>query len=617
MPPSLLDYLCSALQANLAGRHPNLVLNVLRSDPTRSHALFPHATNARSVRVYHEDIFVVLSEPVPVPVPVPDSLGSDLVVPVVGIEAALYTVPATGTALLYISKVDTTGLVASSSSRPSPTRPLVAAFLAYFLVHPPHNCSRVRIHVFARAQSQYLFPGSVDNHATKKILDDKALIRWWKRTLETAVAQSTTPTAETRLFYLIPGLAYLESLPYVPATATSAKVPQWTYSHPYAALSSPLHPAADPPSAHPLVDHIPAFPDDPKSRFLHSLTSSSVAASGTEGDYDDAFLAVASNSFSTGQTPAQKLLELERAVDRERKRLIQGVPGGVDEWWERMAFRQECCAGQLVGFFVVAAGEPSPSTAAATAATAADPQPNLDSDSITLDSLASRVDSAVERPTQPSPAHGPTPRRHPLSLRPSTYTKLWSQLHNFDYALSAMSKLGQAVAKWEQGLEHALKAEEDLDGGDELEPIEPGARAALDNQDRGESPNAAATAVGPAIGGDDSTEQAAAAAVLARRSRAEREWQRRYEKFVRREFTVDNNPIASTAAAASSMNGNGDGTAEGGEGGRGGKRTAEEQQQQEGGGGNGEEAPKVNVLAPRKKKKKTEVHSAAGPLPPA
>ncbi|KWU45222.1 hypothetical protein RHOSPDRAFT_7334, partial [Rhodotorula sp. JG-1b] len=354
MPPSLLDYLCTALQKNLAGSHPRLGLTVLRSDPQRSHALFPHATTARakSVKVYHEDIFVVLSQPATST----GGTGSTVPVPVVAIEAALYTVPATGTALLYISKVDTTGLLSAAPS-PSPTRPLVAAFLSYFLSHPPHHCPRVRIHVFARAQSQYLFPGSADNKA-KKLLDDKALLRWWKRTLERAV--TTTSSTTFKLFYLVPGLAYLESLPYVPASTL-----EWTYSHPYATLSSPLHPATDPPSSHPLVDHIPAFPDDPKSRFLHSLTSSSVSPSGTEGDYDDVFLSLASNSFTTGQTPAQKVAETERAIERERRRLVEGVPGGVDEWWERMAFRQECCAGQLVGFFVVAAGEPAPAAAPA------------------------------------------------------------------------------------------------------------------------------------------------------------------------------------------------------------------------------------------------------------
>lgn len=564
MPPSLLDHLCTALQKNLAGSHPRLALTVLRSDPQRSHALFPHATTAKSTKVYHEDIFVVLSQPA-------TSIGGSSV-PVVAIEAALYTVPATGTALLYISKVDTTGLLSgptSPSPSPSPTRPLVSAFLSYFLSYPPHHCSRIRIHVFARAQSQYLFPGSADNK-TKKLLDDKALLRWWKRTLERAVVESTT-SSPAKLFYLIPGLAYLESLPYVPAGTL-----EWTYSHPYATLSSPLHPATDPPSSHPLVDHIPAFPDDPKSRFLHSLTSSSVAPSGTEGDYDDVFLSLASTSFTTGQTPAQKVAETERAIERERKRLVEGVPGGVDEWWERMAFRQECCAGQLVGFFVVAAGEPG-SSASSTSSTPSSPT----------------ATAAVS-----SHGNGP-PKRHPLSLRPSIYTKLWSQLHNYDYTLSALSKLEEAVSKWEQGLERALRAEEDLDN-DGCTAATGGEVSQSPEEDKG-----SAAAVN-GVEAHDSRDEA-----------KEREWRRRYENFVRREFEVDNphhpapattmTTTTTTATTATHGGENGNGNEAGEQGTN--KRGADEQHG----------PPKVNVLAPRKKKKVAAANPPAtvvAPPPP-
>ncbi|GAA5954250.1 hypothetical protein JCM8115_003351 [Rhodotorula mucilaginosa] len=575
MPPSLLDYLCSALQKNLAGSHPRLALTVLRSDPQRSHALFPHATTAKSTtKVYHEDIFVVLSQPA-------DSMGGSsaaaVPVPVGAIEAALYTVPATGTALLYISKVDTTGLLSGPTSTqpsPSPTRPLVAAFLSYFLSHPPHHCSRVRIHVFARAQSQYLFPGSADNTA-KKLLDDKALLRWWKRTLERAVVESTISSAQstttTKLFYLIPGLAYLESLPYVPANGTL----EWTYSHPYATLSSPLHPATDPPSSHPLVDHIPAFPDDPKSRFLHSLTSSSVAPSGTEGDYDDVFLSLASNSFTTGQTPAQKVAETERAIERERRRLVEGVPGGVDEWWERMAFRQECCAGQLVGFFVVAAGEPA----------AAEPPASATSTSTTSTSHPAAAITSSHGKSGP-------PKRHPLSLRPSTYTKLWSQLHNYDYTLPALSKLVEAVSKWEQGLERALRAEEDLDDGTAT-PGEEGLQAPEEEDTIG------AAAETAAVNGEEKGDVAQREQEQEHGTRdeaKEREWRRRYEKFVRREIKVDNPHLATPATTTTTVtngNENGDGSTAG-EQGTTQKRAADDEQQA---------PPKVNVLAPRKKKK--------------
>lgn len=552
MPPSLLDYLTTQLQRNAAGVHPRVIVDVLRSDPQRSHALFPHATNAKLAKVYHEDIFVVLSLPVPVgATDQNENEDEHVVVPIVGIEAALYTIPATQTSLLYISKVDTTGLASARTEtgprRPNPTRPLVAGFLSYFLLHPPHNSTRVRIHIFARAQSQYLFPGSVDNEE-KKILDDKGLIRWWKRTIELAVSSLPSSAAASsssvsaldatpRLFYLIPGLSYLESLPYVPAASQPATSPPWTYSHPHSALSSPLHPATDPPSAHPLTDHIPAFPDDPKSRFLHSLTSSSVSSSGTEGDYDDVFLALASNTFTTRSTPAQKLAETERAIERERKRLIDGVPGGVEEWWERMAFRQECCAGQLVGFFVVAAGEPAK-------------QPSSEPPAVATADPVATQEPSTSSSTSPAisiPHHAP--KRHPLSLRPTTYTKLWSQLHNFDYARPALPKLGEAVAKWGTGLEQALKAEEDLDD-------------VSDPKGAGENAN------------DNETEEG-------KNERREKEWRRRYEKFVRREFKIDNPHLVPASGLSAALDG--------------GKRPAEQ------------EVTKVNVLAPRKKKKANAV----------
>ncbi|BGP58475.1 hypothetical protein JCM8202_003604 [Rhodotorula sphaerocarpa] len=597
MAPSLLDYLSASLASALPGSFPRVQLHVLRSDPQRSHALFPHATTAKHVKVYHEDILVLLSLPA-------EEGGAP--VPVVGIEAALYTVPATATALLYISKVDTTALVPTPAS---PTRPLVAAFLAYFLQHPPHNASRVRIHIFARAQSQYLFPGSAENER-KRTLDDKALLRWWKRTIEVAVTRAESPPADSvsvpapQLFYLIPGLSYLESLPYVPArppplpptsaeprdgstpNAAAAAIsttppPVWTYGHSYSALSSPLHPASDAPSAHPLVDHIPAFPDDPKSRFLHSLTSSAVSASGTEGDYDDVYLALASASFSTGSTPAQKLAETDRAVERERRRLIDGVPGGVDEWWERMAFRQECCAGQLVGFFVVATGEPpqhaaDPHPSAVPAATASAP-------TSTSTAALSGNGSTTSASSTPAPAHAP--KRHPLSLRPALYTKLWSQLHNFDYTPSSLPKLSEAVAKWQDGLEQALRAEEDLGDADD------GAGANAENR-----PTAGDLSGDPVSTTTEAAEAQPEAAPPTRKAQQQQEWQKRYSKLVRRELrivnphllaAVDAHNKVSLAGAGAGSDPSSAGTLAGAAGG---KRAAA--------------APAVNMLAPRKKAKK-------------
>ncbi|GEM11296.1 DNA damage response protein [Rhodotorula toruloides] len=539
MPPSLLDHLSTAL-ATVPGSH--------------SYAI-------DTAKIWHEEVFVIVSEKREVVVPA-DGSGQGVTgsgegeameyasggeasasgvamsgpavappvastssasnssngtsqkterrcVPVAGLEASLYTIPSTSTSLLYISKVDTSGL-SPPSSGPSPTRTLVSSFISYFLLHTPHGSTRVRVHIFARSQGQYLFPGSVDNKG-KKVLDDKGLIRWWKKTIEQATLEAQSakqggePSSPLKLFYLVPGLSYLESLPYVSA-ATISPLIAWTYSHPYSALSSPLHPPASP-STHPLTDHIPSFPDDPKSRFLHSLTSSSISSSGTPGDYDDVFLSLASNTFATGQTPAQMLADIERGLERERKRLIEGVPGGVEEWWEGMAFRQECCAGQLVGFFVVAGGEPD-RTALAPVPIVSPPSPTKSTSSIS------------------STTNG-APRPAPLSLRPTVYTKLWSVLHNFDYSLPALPKLAEAVERWEEGLKKALKAEE---GGE----------------------------------GEEASDEA--------------EWKKRFEREVRREIEVEN-PLPAGAVGAGE------------------KRAADDEAGQEA------DKPKVNVLAPRKKKK--------------
>ncbi|GAA6011117.1 hypothetical protein JCM10207_005503 [Rhodosporidiobolus poonsookiae] len=613
-PPSLLDHLSSSL-SSLPGSH-NYHLSVLRSQPKRSHALFPHATNARTAKVYAEEVLVVLAEQRDIPPPPPQpankadsahahdepattdkgqaaagslngveqpgdaapatassastaappppsapaaensSIESPLpppagastpsasgggptrLVPVVGIEASLYTIPSTSTTLVYISKVDTTGLSPSLSARSNPTRALCAAFLSFHLLHPPHGAQRVRVHIFARSQGQYLFPGSVDNApavseavkqgraAGKRVLDDKGLIRWWKATCEKAVgevdaARKTSSAAQeeqaTRMFYLIPGLSFLESLPYVPLPPSSSALSPapWTYSHPYSSLTSPLHPPS-PPSAHPLTDHLPSFPDDPKSRFLHSLTSSTVSPSGSPGDWDDVFLSLASATFTTGQQPGARRAAVDADLERERARLTDGVPGGMDEWWERMAFRQECCSGQLVAFFALAGGEPAsfpPSSSFSHAPLALPPSP-------------SKRSGTAPSASAPKPA--------PLALPPARYTKLWSQLHNLDYSFPALAGLAGAFERW---------------------------RADVEGLGRGEWAHAHSTSgeEGEKHGGGEAFEAV-------------------FKREVAREVRVSN-PDAPLLAAAGA----------GGAGGQ--KRPAEE------------DKPKVNVLAPRKKKK--------------
>ncbi|KAI5480810.1 DNA damage response protein [Pseudohyphozyma bogoriensis] len=410
---SLLDSLSTAL-STLPGKHSYSV-QVVRSSPRRSHALFPHASN-QSTKIWQEEVLVLLSEAITT-TDAAASTPTTRALPISAIEASIYTIPSTSTSLVYISKVDTTGL---SKSAPSPTRPLVAAFVAHLLEHPPHATRRVRIHIFARAQGQYLFPGSVDNKG-KRVLDDKGLIRWWKGTISKAInsipPSTSEPTTPTQLFYLVPGLSYTESLPYVPATPS----PTWIYSHPYSQISSPLHLPSASSSPGPLHDHIPNFPDDPKSRFITSLTSSPIPPAGSPDDYDEVIHALHQRSFTSGSssTLAASLEALEKERARERTRLVDGIPGGVEEYWERLAFRQECCSGQLVGFFVVVRDAP--------------------------------VDPLTIVKGQPKPES--------MAVEHAVFTRLWSQFHNSDYSEPAVGTLEPAARKWERDVEAITSGE--------------------------------------------------------------------------------------------------------------------------------------------------------------
>ncbi len=109
------------------------------------------------------------------------------------VSAALYLVPATASGILYISKVDTTG----QARAPSPAAALVRAVIGYF-AHPATRPAPARtvvrhlwVHVFARAQAQYLFSASVEC-AGKRPLGDVQLCAWWRKLLGRVVEEVGT-----------------------------------------------------------------------------------------------------------------------------------------------------------------------------------------------------------------------------------------------------------------------------------------------------------------------------------------------------------------------------------------------------------------------------------------
>ncbi|KAK3309253.1 histone acetylation protein-domain-containing protein [Chaetomium strumarium] len=237
---------------------------------------------------------------------------------------------------LFVSKADSTGylhLLNLPKDSPSPIRQVCATFLAYLLDHRRRKHVQSVVNLFARAQTQYLFPGSVRNSG-KHVLDDWGLVRWWCKVLNPLIeGLSNQSWGKTKGYLLVPGLEMSEMRAFIPRTPASAQ--KWEIGH---ALERISHYARDLDRVPPRC-LIPGYPDDPKSRFRD---------------------------------------ELDEEVSKQK----QGIAAwksvkSLDQFWEMMSFRQECSSGRLTGFIWLVFDPPesdgslsdsTPPTAAATAA---------------------------------------------------------------------------------------------------------------------------------------------------------------------------------------------------------------------------------------------------------
>ena len=326
-------------------------IHVLVSSPRKHSNLYPFASPRP--KTFLQDILILLSEQ-----STPDAPR----VFVSAIEASLYHIPTTSSAVLYVSKVDSTGQAKS----PSPTQALVRALLTYY-VDPttrPLPVAHLWVHLFARAQSQYLFPNSAE-FPGKRPLSDIQLCAWWKRQLSAVAKDVSTRAGQAtriRLFYLLPGLGELEASHALDrvstSTATSATSVPWAYGHPYGQTEVPL--PCCPISRGEKPSHIgyviPWFDDDPKARFLDEIAYTTDA----EGV----------------RSPERKRPRTHRAAQRAEEDTESGSEKregpaeqtskalrkvSIEEFWERMSFRQECIAGAVTGFFVMAtSSSPTP-----------------------------------------------------------------------------------------------------------------------------------------------------------------------------------------------------------------------------------------------------------------
>ncbi|KAL8655821.1 MAG: hypothetical protein Q9226_002885 [Calogaya cf. arnoldii] len=233
---------------------------------------------------------------------------------------------------LFVSKADSTGfihLLKLPKGTLSPLRTISSVFITHLVENRQRKDRQLVVSLFARSQDQYLFPGSIENTG-KHVLDDRGLIKWWCRVLE-PVLQSSNSDPEPWL-KKEPGhltaKAYLR-VPSCDLHETRSFFPPHVRRNP--TLLSKWHPNRDPlrdlGGRSPMAPErclIPRFPDDPKSRFVDELDEEL-----TEPPPDSQ----KKQSPSKGKRPG-------------RWKSVRSL----EQFWELMAFRQECSSGRLVGF---------------------------------------------------------------------------------------------------------------------------------------------------------------------------------------------------------------------------------------------------------------------------
>ncbi|KAI5461731.1 histone acetylation protein-domain-containing protein [Mariannaea sp. PMI_226] len=285
----------------------------ISTPPTKTDPLYSPPPSERPERTYCEKHFLAVSIDVPDP-----SLASENSVDepkkqvlVLGIEVFIYTTARATT--LFVSKADSTGylsLLKLPKGTSSPIREICTLFISHLLEKRKRKGKQFIVNLFARAQAQYLFPGSVD-YSGKHVLDDRGLIKWWCRVLDPILGPAPEGTAvpwkSSKAYLVVPGLEAYETKALTPRTAGSSS---WNLAHPLERIS-PYSGQFDwvPPRC-----LIPHYPDDPKSRFRDELDE------------------------EAGNSKAMKTTGSWKSVKT------------LDTFWEMMAFRQECSSGRMTGF---------------------------------------------------------------------------------------------------------------------------------------------------------------------------------------------------------------------------------------------------------------------------
>ncbi|KAF1941186.1 hypothetical protein EJ02DRAFT_503667 [Clathrospora elynae] len=314
--------------------------------PYKSSALFSAPPHGKAERTYCESHTLAASI---IPkqsefLQVPDELL------ILAIEVLIYTTRNLTT--IFVSKADSTGYLSElqlpRSQSGSPLKAICGTFVSWLARERQREGKKLVVSLFARAQDQYLFSASIDNK-NKHVLDDRGLVKWWCRVLdpilwEYKAEEERKPFAERLVgsegnglssqsqttakgYLVIPGFEPYDTLRYIPPPPVPNKARRWATTHPLLQIAP--HPAAPPRCL------VPHFPDDPKARFLDELDEEL-----PDRGIDTMVADGVTPSRSNGQWKSVKNLE---------------------QFWDFMAFRQECSSGRIVGFIWIVITPPKPS----------------------------------------------------------------------------------------------------------------------------------------------------------------------------------------------------------------------------------------------------------------
>ena len=319
---------CGSLAERLADVLPKDVefdLHHISSSPTRCDAIFSPPPGGKPERTYCETQLLAVS------VKAHQNGVKPANILIYAIEIEIYTTAHLTT--IFISKADSTGYISLLNlpkGVPSPLRSISSTFVSWLVKNRQRSGRKLVISLFARAQDQYLFAGSIEN-IRKHVLDDRALVKWWCKVLDSTLAinplANNVPAHNSdypedapkppRGYLIVPGFDRHETISFLPSSYKSQ--PQESKS--WQPGQHPLYSIAPEPAAPPRC-LVPRFPDDPKSRFLDDL---------------DEELPEISNA-QVEASPSKKGSGQWRSVK------------SLDQFWEMMAFRQECSSGRMVGF---------------------------------------------------------------------------------------------------------------------------------------------------------------------------------------------------------------------------------------------------------------------------